>query len=306
MALGVLIIKARLGLTDEELVEQIKENPYLHFFIGLKVFQDAAPFDPLMMVCFRRRLPEAVINDCNERVVRHGLAVIHSEAAEEPSDDQDGGSASGSHQQVQATIVESNQGFLLIDASCAPADIRHPTDLSLLNEAREVTETLIDAMHPQVREYFGPKPCTHRKKARHQFLAVAVAEGFCEAVEEAASHQQDPQSHQATACPFGAQLGQNRWPDCLCGSLLPAGRYWYRKLLVVSELVRQQRILYHSDSSSIPHRIVSLYQAHIRTIVHGKARCNVGFGAKISILVTCDGFTTWIGRVISPTTKEKT
>jgi len=27
MALGALIIKARLGLTDEELVEQIKENP---------------------------------------------------------------------------------------------------------------------------------------------------------------------------------------------------------------------------------------------------------------------------------------
>jgi IS5 family transposase len=29
MALGALIIKARLGLTDEELVEQIKKNPYL-------------------------------------------------------------------------------------------------------------------------------------------------------------------------------------------------------------------------------------------------------------------------------------
>ena len=29
MALGALIIKTRSGLTDEELVEQIKENPYL-------------------------------------------------------------------------------------------------------------------------------------------------------------------------------------------------------------------------------------------------------------------------------------
>jgi len=35
MALGALIIKACLGLTDEELDEQIKENPYLQFFIGL-------------------------------------------------------------------------------------------------------------------------------------------------------------------------------------------------------------------------------------------------------------------------------
>jgi IS5 family transposase len=45
MALGALTIKARLGLTDEELVEQIKENPYLQFIIGLEAFQYSAPFD---------------------------------------------------------------------------------------------------------------------------------------------------------------------------------------------------------------------------------------------------------------------
>lgn len=66
IALGALIIKARLGLTDEELVEQIKENPYLQFFIGLKGYQYSAPFDPSMMVYFRKRLPESVVNDCNE------------------------------------------------------------------------------------------------------------------------------------------------------------------------------------------------------------------------------------------------
>jgi hypothetical protein len=33
MVLGALIIKARMGLTDKELVEQIKENPNLQFFL---------------------------------------------------------------------------------------------------------------------------------------------------------------------------------------------------------------------------------------------------------------------------------
>jgi IS5 family transposase len=32
MALGALILKERCGCSDEELVEQIKENPYLQFF----------------------------------------------------------------------------------------------------------------------------------------------------------------------------------------------------------------------------------------------------------------------------------
>jgi IS5 family transposase len=42
IALGALIIKAHLGFTDEELVEQIKENPYLQYFIGLEAFQYSA------------------------------------------------------------------------------------------------------------------------------------------------------------------------------------------------------------------------------------------------------------------------
>jgi transposase, IS5 family len=286
MALGALIIKARLGLTDEELVEQIKENPYLQFFIGLEAFQYSAPFDPSMMVYFRKRLPEAVVNDCNERIVRHGLKVIRSSDSQDPGDDSGNGgdrSASTGEQPMPSAHRQPNQGSLLIDATCTPVDIRYPTDLSLLNEAREVTEILIDVMHPQVRESFGHKPRTHRRKARQQFLAVAK--------------KKKPRINKIRKA-IRQQLGHLKRNlasiDALiaCGGcLLAAGRHIYQKLLVVSELVRQQTILYHADSRSIPDRIVSLFQSHIRPIVRGKARCNVEFGAKISISVTGEGFT---------------
>ena len=55
--------------------------------------------------------------------------------------------------------------------------------------------------------------------------------------------------------------------------------------------MRQLNILYHSDSRSIPVRIVSLSQAHVSPIVRGKARCSVEFRAKISISVAGEGFT---------------
>jgi hypothetical protein len=301
MALGALIIKARLGLTDEELVEQIKENPYLQFFIGLEAFQYSAPFDPSMMVYFRKRLPEAVVNDCNERIVRHGLKVIRSSDSQDPGDDSGNGgdrSASTGEQPMPSAHRQPNQGSLLIDATCTPVDIRHPTDLSLLNEAREVTEILIDAMHPQVRESFGHKPRTHRRKARQQFLAVAK--------------KKKPRINKIRKA-IRQQLGHLKRNlasiDALiaCGGcLLAAGRHIYQKLLVVSELVRQQTILNHTDSRSIPDRIVSLFQSHIRPIVRGKARCNVEFGAKISISVTGEGFTFLDRLSYAPTTKEKT
>ena len=285
MALGALIIKARLGLTDEELVEQIKENPYLQFFIGLEAFQYSAPFDPSMMVYFRKRLPEAVVNDCNERIVRYGLKVIRSSDSQGPSDDNGsgGGSTSLAGQPKPSSQEPPNQGSLLIDATCAPVDLRHPTDLSLLNEAREVTEILIDAMHPQIRESFGHKPRTHRKKATQQFLAVAKKKRpRINKIRKAIKQQLGHLKRNLASIDAMTAGG---------GCLLAAGRHNYQKLLVISEQVHQQSILYHADSRSIPDRIVSLCQAHIRPIVRGKARCNVEFGAKISISVIGEGFT---------------
>lgn len=56
MALGALVIKERLRLTDEETVEQARENPYLQYFIGLCEYQGEAPFDPSMVVIFGKCL----------------------------------------------------------------------------------------------------------------------------------------------------------------------------------------------------------------------------------------------------------
>ena len=47
VALGALIIKERMTLSDEETVEQIRENPYLQYFIGMTQYSTKAPFDPL-------------------------------------------------------------------------------------------------------------------------------------------------------------------------------------------------------------------------------------------------------------------
>lgn len=55
MALGTLIIQARCGYTDRETVQQITENPYLQWFIGLKEFQLTRPLTPVALVKFRKR-----------------------------------------------------------------------------------------------------------------------------------------------------------------------------------------------------------------------------------------------------------
>ena len=68
IALGALIIKEKLRITDEETVEQIRETPYLQYLIGMEGYQDKQPFDPSMMVHFRKRINDEMLNDINNRI----------------------------------------------------------------------------------------------------------------------------------------------------------------------------------------------------------------------------------------------
>lgn len=115
------------------------------------------------------------MNDCNERIVRHGLNVIRSSDSQNPGDTNgnSGGSTSSAARAKSSSQMQRNQGLLLIDATCTPVNIRHLKDLSLLKIAKKATEILIDAMHPKVRENFRDKSPTHCKQARRHFYAVA-------------------------------------------------------------------------------------------------------------------------------------
>lgn len=68
MALGALLIKEKLRITDEETVEQIRETPHMQYLIGMEGYEDKEPFDPSMMVHFRKRIDEEMLSEINERI----------------------------------------------------------------------------------------------------------------------------------------------------------------------------------------------------------------------------------------------
>ena len=73
MALGALIIKEKLGISDRETVEQIKENPYLQYFIGISSYSNETPFDSSMLVHFRQRIGIELVNKVNQQMVKKML-----------------------------------------------------------------------------------------------------------------------------------------------------------------------------------------------------------------------------------------
>jgi transposase, IS5 family len=273
IALGALVIKEKLGTSDRETVEQIRENPYLQYFLGFSEYSDAAPFDASMMVHFRQRLNLEWVGRINEAVVlsaEERQTTPPSETSNPPrksgSDDDDAPPTSG------------NQGQLIMDASCAPADIRYPTDLSLLNEAREHSELVIDVLYEQVKGEVEKKPRTYRQEARREYLKVSKqrkvsSKAMRKAISKQLSYVKRNLAHIDALIAAGASLSE-------------LNNQAYRKLLVVSELFRQQQQMYQTKVHRIDDRVVSLSQPHVRPIVRGKAGTPVEFGAKIAISCT--------------------
>ncbi|GBF81195.1 hypothetical protein AsFPU1_2607 [Aphanothece sacrum FPU1] len=54
-------------------------------------------------------------------------------------------------------------------------------------------------------------------------------------------------------------------------------------LLVVKKVYEQQQEMWEKNTQSVPQRIISLTQPHIRPIVRGKAGKPTEFGAKLSV-----------------------
>ena len=70
MALGALIIQSEFQYADTEVVNQIRENPYLQYFVGLPSYKDEKPFDASSMVHFRKRLSSEILIEINELILK--------------------------------------------------------------------------------------------------------------------------------------------------------------------------------------------------------------------------------------------
>ena len=266
MALAALIIKEELGVSDRACVDQITENPYLQYFCGLKAFITEPPFDASLFVHFRKRFPADVLTQVNNAIAQK--ISEQRPPPEDPPPPEKGGKDTGPDKEPP-----SNQGQLLVDATCVPADITYPTDLKLLNKAREKSEWIIDELH-MARGRGHKKPRTYRQRARKQFLSVAKAKRINRQKMRRCQRQQ-----------LGYLRRNLKSIDQLARftGLGVLSRRQYKDLLVISELQRQQQWMYDNRSRRIDDRIVSISQPHVRPIKRGKAGSDTEFGAKVSI-----------------------
>ncbi len=162
-----------------------------------------------------------------------------------------------------------------------PQAIHYPTDLSLLNEARGLSEQIIDTLYPKTD--WKKKPRTYRVKARKEYLAIVK--------QKRPSGRQRRRGIKQQLQYLGRNLGHIErllayWPE---GAPIPLPRWLMYRYWVIPHLYRQQREMYRNKTRRCDDRIVSISQPYVRPIIRGKLDKPVEFGAKLSVGLSGEG-----------------
>jgi hypothetical protein len=271
LVIGAVIIKHKLCLSDRETVAQIQESPCLQYFVGFPVYQMASPFVPALFVEIRKRMGHgvfevfqgAIIDALEKAKATHRPDPRHqpdkTEKSPQDSDENDPPPASAG---LPAQDALAHQGKLILDPTVAPRAILYPTDLSLLNEARQFSEQLIDILYPQTDWMKKPRTC--REQARKAFLAMVkqrrpTARAWRCGIKQQLQYLRRNLSHIERLLQHRSQ-----------GAVLPLSRWLSYRYQVIQHVYAQQWAMYRDKKHRCDDRIVSISQPYVRLIVRGK------------------------------------
>jgi len=121
---GLLVVKHKLCVSDEEVVQCLLESPYVQAFCGLESFATRGVLDPSLLSKKRRQLGPEFFRKFEDEV----LAALKARG-----------------------LLKA--GVQFVDATVVPADIAYPTDCGLIEKARRWAVGVIKASGEKVRTY---------------------------------------------------------------------------------------------------------------------------------------------------------
>ena len=240
LVLGIICIKHMLKLSDQAVMEQVLENPYMQALCGMESFASKRLFNESSLSKLRKRLGR----DYFQKLEKYVLKVLKERKLIRP------------------------RGIML-DATVFPSNVRYPTDVGLLNDVRE---WLVDNINKMGRK-IGVKKRTYRRKAKKEYLGFSKKRKKTRnAVKKAKKAML--QYVRRNMGQLEELLGEFKKRG------LKAKQVIYDKFEVARKIYQQQLEMYRKKIHRVKDRIVSFAQPEVRPIVRGKEGRDVEFGPK--------------------------
>ncbi len=321
--IGAVIIKHFYDYQDREVIEQIRENAYLQYFIGLEGFMTDPPFDSSLFVEIRHKLTPSLLERLSERLLGIVEKPLLTTCQEEPAQDDTERLGNGPKDNDQGGQQEkpTHKGDLLLDATVAPQAIGFPTDLNLLHQGRQMSEKIIDALMAKKKKdvkmarwllALFEKPTTMMEKAVDRETEMVSLQAHISKLEALSK----PRTYRQIARKDYLKTAQNKNPSKKVlrkakgkqlnylkrnlghiqkmlalweGQPYPLDEVLENYLEVITTLYAQQKEMFEERKNKVDNRIVSIHQPHVRPMVRGKAKAKTEFGAKLHLSLI-DGF----------------
>ena len=297
VVIGAFVIKHKMKLDDRETIEYIRENIYVQYFLGLSNYTWQDVFDRSLFTTLRYRLGADKFDQMSASLIATAFELPNAQSENEESIDssQDKNKSEDASCSVEEVVSEGQQpaqagvekketdcivaipkakGKLKLDATIADQMIKYPTDLDLLNDSRQQSERIIDALCKKLG--VTKKPRTYRRKARQNYLCLA---------------KKKKKSNKEIRKVIGKQLnyvGRNvksihALLDKFKNIAFPLTPRDQNIFFVIQHIYAQQRQMHKEKTHQCDDRIVNIYQPYVRPMVRGKAKVGVEFGAKLGV-----------------------
>lgn len=298
IVIGAFVVKHKMKLDDRETIECIRENMYVQYFLGLSNYTSQDVFDRSLFTTLRYRLGADKFDQMSARLIATAFGLPDDESKNQesingsPDHDQSEGpshpvvevieeeaqqaasAATGMKETESIVEIPKAKGKLKLDATIADQMIKYPTDLDLLNDSREQSERIIDALCEKLE--VEKKPRTYRRKARQNYLCLA---------------KKKKKSTKEIRKVIGKQLNYlsrnlksiHALLDKFESISFPLSHRDQQIFFVIQHIYAQQRQMHKEKTHQCDDRIVNIYQPYVRPMVRGKAKTSVEFGAKLGV-----------------------
>ena len=136
---GLLLLKDMKGISDEEVCETWRENPYFQYFCGEEYFQHKLPVEPPTLSIFRSRIGPSGVQRLLQETIRMGLK--------------------------SGVVAPRDLAKVNVDTTVQEKAVRFPTDTQLCHKAR------LELVKSAQRRGIGLRQSYARKSKRAVFMA---------------------------------------------------------------------------------------------------------------------------------------
>ena len=253
LMIGLLIVKHMKNVSDEAVVEEFMESPYIQAFCGYEGFvTEERVIDPSLLTHSRKRLGREFF----EKFEKEMLAVLIEKKLIHPRDH-------------------------MMDATVIPAGVEYPTDVKLVERCREWCVETLRTFRKRLN--ISERVRTYARTARYVYVNFSRKRKKAKRLIRKV-HRQVLQFTRRNLFQLKEILRRHG------RELSVRERQFVReRIRVVEKILEQQWAMWRAKAHQVKDRIVSLHKPKVRPMVRGKDGRDVEFGPK-ALLSWVDGF----------------